>query len=184
MKAIFLCIFPKASLLSVIALFVAAANASEVPLVWDPPAQPSAPFEEYRLYFDQVAPEEACDAEELQFYDPQMALLYPFYTVNGLADGAYCFAVTAANGSSESILSNILRVEIIGGIARIPYDIFCDLDEDGIIQAADVDMYAEIIVGLLMIDDSLAFDFTNDGLVNVLDLQHLNNVVLGIRSCK
>jgi hypothetical protein len=98
------------------------------------------------------------------------------YTVTGLTDGTYYFAVTAFDGNgNESDFSNEVS-KTIGSSG-----LTCNINGDGSVDVLDLQALANVILGIRQISNS--FDLNHDGGVNVLDLQILNNVILGLRSC-
>ena len=97
------------------------------------------------------------------------------YTLTGIPNGTYYFAVTAVDSSgNESGFSN----EVSETIDAAP----CDVNGDGSINVLDLQEIANAVLGL--IPSSSVFDVNLDGLVNALDLQYETNVILGVRSCQ
>ena len=97
------------------------------------------------------------------------------YTVTGLANGTYYFAVTAFDAAgNESDFSNEVS-QVIGSSGPN-----CNLNGDGAVNALDLQLLANVILGITPGN----YDLNGDGRVDVLDLQFLNNVILGLRSCQ
>ena len=143
---------------------VAADNA--VSLAWDP--SPSQNITGYNLYIGNTSG---------NYGSPIAIGNQTTYTVTGLSNGTYYFAVTAVNiDGLESNFSNEVFATIGGS------GVTCDINGDSAINAIDLQSLANIILGIN--PSSSNFDVNMDGSVNVLDLQILNNTVLGLRSCQ
>jgi fibronectin type 3 domain-containing protein len=98
------------------------------------------------------------------------------YTVGGLTDGTYYFAVTAFdNYGVESVFSNEIFMTI-----STP-TVSCDINGDSSINTLDLQALTNAILGSA--SSQSGYDLNQDSYVDVLDLQILSNVVLGLRSC-
>jgi len=177
MKTTFLSILRKILPVAAAVLSAAAANASDLQLAWSPSSYENT--SEYRLYGEKTTLGKACDEEDLLFMGPALGAERTDAVVEGLTDGVYCFAVAPADETSEEAMSNILRLEIVGGVASFPANPPCD----GVLSAPDVDEIAHILLGLATIDSRLFFDLDADGFINIRDLQRMNEV-LGNGSCR
>ncbi len=97
------------------------------------------------------------------------------YTVSGLPNGTYYFAVTAFDAiGNESDFSNEIS-QVIGAPTNK-----CDLNADSLTNALDL----QLLVNVILSAGSGIYDLNGDGSINVLDLQLLNNAILTQGSCQ
>ena len=144
---------------------IVVAGDNDISLVWDP--SPSENIAGYNVYIGNTS----------RNYGAPIAIgNQTTYTVTGLSNGTYYFAVTAVNiDGLESDFSNEVFTTIGGS------GVTCDINGDSTINAIDLQALANIILG--MSPPSSSFDVNLDGSLDVLDLQIPNNTVLGLRSC-
>jgi hypothetical protein len=158
--------YPKA-LLAILFLLCGCAHAlaADVSLAWD--ASVSENISGYKVYIGNAS----------QTYNaPTTIGNVTTYTVTGLSNGTYYFAVTAFDtAGNESGFSNEVSTTI--GSSSVT----CDINSDTSVNALDLQSLANVILGIN--PTSSSYDLNQDGSVNVLDLQILNNVILGLRSC-
>jgi hypothetical protein len=141
------------------------ATAADVSLAWDPSV--SANISGYKVYVGNSS---------RTYHSPIAIGNQTSYTVAGLSNGTYYFAVTAFDvDGNESDYSN----EASQTIGTSP--VTCNINGDASVNVLDLQALANVILGIN--SSSASFDLNRDGKVDVLDLQILNNVVLGIRSC-
>ncbi len=141
------------------------AMAADVSLAWDPSISPN--IAGYKVYVGTSS----------RIYNAPITIgNQTAYTVTGLSNGTYYFAVTAFDSSgNESDYSNEVWTTIGGSPAK------CDINGDSSVNVLDMQSLANVILGINPL--SASFDLNQDGRVDVLDLQILNNVILGLRSC-
>ena len=97
------------------------------------------------------------------------------YTITGLTDGTYYFAVTAYDTSGdETGYSNEVSTSI--GTSGTG----CDVNGDGSVNIFDLQAIDNAI---RTIDSSVRFDINHDGSVNIFDIQVLDSVIRGLRGC-
>jgi len=145
--------------------FVAQATAADVSLAWDPSTTPN--IVGYKVYYGNASH---------TYGAPITVGNRTTYTVTGLANGTYYFAVTAYDAAgNESDFSNEVSQTI--GSSSTPT---CNLNGDAGVNALDLQLLANTILGM----SSGNYDLNGDSRVDVLDLQILNNVILGLRSCQ
>jgi hypothetical protein len=141
------------------------ASAADVSLAWDPSVSPN--IAGYRVYFGNGSH---------TYGNPITIGNQTTYTVTGLTNGNYYFAVTAFDTNGvESDFSNEIST-LIGSSGNK-----CNLNGDASVNAIDLQLLANVILGIGPTSGS--YDLNGDGRVDVLDLQILNNVILGLRSC-
>lgn len=141
------------------------AIAADVSLAWDPSI--STNISGYKVYVGSSS----------GTYNAPIAIgNQTTYTVTGLADGAWYFAVTAFDvDGNESDFSNEV-FQTIGASTTT-----CDVNGDSSINVLDLQALTNIILGINPGSGNL--DLNQDGRVDVMDLQILSNIVLGLRSC-
>lgn len=146
-------------------LLCVTAWAADVNLAWD--HSPSDGVVGYRMYYGNAS----------RTYTQHDAVPYQLtWTVTGLANGTYYFAVTALDiDGNESDYSNEVSTTI--GTPSIS----CDVNGDGSVNVLDLQVMANQVLGHIPAD--LGNDLDRNGTVNVLDMQILANVILGVRSC-
>ena len=157
----------RASILSLLFLLcTTSALAADVSLAWDPSVSPN--ISGYKVYYGNSS----------RSYSTAITIAnQTTYTVTGLANGTYYFAVTAFDASgNESDFSNE-----VSDVISTPGATTCDVNGDSVVNVLDLQTLTNIILGLS--PGSNSFDLNGDGRVDVLDLQILSNVVLGLRSC-
>ena len=141
------------------------AFAGDAFLTWGP--SPSAGITGYRIY--------AGNSSRI-YSAPITTGNQTEYTMTGLTNGTWYFAVTAVDiEGNESDYSNEVST-IIGSSGPD-----CNINGDAAVNVLDLQALANGILGLRSTSGS---DLNLDGQVNVLDLQFLNNVILGLRSCQ
>jgi hypothetical protein len=141
------------------------AVAADVSLAWDASVSPN--ISGYKVYVGNSS----------RTYNAPITIAnQTTYTVSGLTDGTFYFAVTAFDiDGNESDYSNEVST-IIGSSGPD-----CNINGDAAVNVLDLQALANGILGLRSTTGS---DLNLDGQVNVLDLQFLNNVILGLRSCQ
>lgn len=141
------------------------AAAADVSLAWDPSISPN--IAGYKVYVG---------ASSRNYNAPITIGNQTAYTVTGLTNGTYYFAVTAFDvDGNESDYSNEVSTTIGASSTT------CDINSDSSVNVLDMQSLANVILGIN--PSSSSFDLNRDARVDVLDLQILNNVVLGLRSC-
>jgi hypothetical protein len=140
------------------------APAADVSLVWDPSISPDVSG--YKVYV----------GTRSGIYSAPITIGNQIsYTVRGLSDGTYYFAVTAFDlYGNESAFSNEVTATL--GTPAVG----CDINGDSSVNVVDLQALANIIFGT---DPAGSHDLNRDGKLDVLDLQILINVILGLRSC-
>ena len=97
------------------------------------------------------------------------------YTIAGLPDGTYYFAVTAYDTSRvETGYSNEVSASIGASSTG------CDVNGDSSINILDLQAIDNAIRAG---NNSSRFDVNHDGSVNIFDIQVLDSVIRGLRSC-
>ena len=141
------------------------AMAADVSLAWDPSISPN--ISGYKVYVGTSS----------RYYNAPITIgNQTTYTVTGLTNGTYYFAVTAFDiDGNESDYSNEVSTTIGASSTT------CDINGDSSVNVLDMQNLANVILGIN--PSSASFDLNRDTRVDVLDLQILNNVVLGLRSC-
>jgi hypothetical protein len=139
--------------------------AGDVPLTWDPSVTEN--IAGYRVYVGTAS----------RTYSSSNSIgNKTSYTVTGLSNGTYYFAVTAIDTDGlESDFSNEISRTL--GASTVS----CNINGDGSVNVLDLQELTNVILGKS--SSSASFDLNWDGRIDVLDLQILNNVVLGVRSC-
>lgn len=141
------------------------ASAADVSLAWDPSISPGVSG--YKVYVG-TSP---------RIYNaPTTIGNQTSYTVTGLSDGTYYFALTAVDvNGNESDFSDEVSTTI--GTPAVG----CDINGDVSVNVLDLQALANVILGLNPATGG--HDLNRDGKVDVVDLQFLINVILGLRSC-
>jgi hypothetical protein len=141
------------------------ASAADVSLIWDPSISPDVSG--YKVYV----------GTNSGIYNAPITVgNQTSYTVTGLSDGTYYFAVTAFDpAGNESDFSNEVSATV--GTPAVG----CDISGDGSVNVLDLQALANVILGINPAAGS--HDLNLDGRVDVVDLQILINVILGLRSC-
>jgi hypothetical protein len=99
------------------------------------------------------------------------------YTVTGLANGTWYFAVTAVYATSESEYSNEIFKTIADPIVEVSK---CDINADGKINILDSQLLTNYIRKGGTISGG---DLNSDGKINKADLTILKRVILGRQAC-
>ncbi len=99
------------------------------------------------------------------------------YTMTGLGQATYYFAVTAYNnvGVQSGFSNEVAKLVTV----TTPVN-HCDVNADGTVNALDLQMLINAILSGTNLSNA---DMNRDGKVDVLDLQTLNNIILGSGTC-
>jgi hypothetical protein len=158
--------FPKIILSMLFLLYTFTnAPAADVSLIWDPSISPDASG--YKVYVGTSS----------GIYSAPITIgNQTSYTVTGLSDGTYYFAVTSFDlYGNESDFSNEVSATL--GLPAVG----CDINGDNSVNVVDLQALVNVVLG---IDPAAGSDdLSRDGKVDVVDLQILINVILGLRSC-
>ena len=141
------------------------APAADVSLIWDPSISPDVSG--YKIYVGTSS----------GIYSAPITIgNQTSYTVTGLSNGTYYFAVTSFGlYGNESPFSNEVSATL--GTPAVG----CDINGDNSVNVVDLQALANVILGINPASGS--DDLSRDGKVDVVDLQILINVILGLRSC-
>ena len=141
------------------------AMAADVSLAWDPSVSPN--ISGYKVYVGNAS----------RIYGTPITIgNQTTYTVTGLSNGTYYFAVTAFDADgNESDFSNEVS-QTIGSSGPN-----CNINGDASVNVLDLQALANMILG---VSPTLGGDLNGDGRVDAMDLQFLSNVILGLRSCQ